>query len=193
MLPVLLNTAAITANPQNAPTQDHTAPITFPTSCFCSFLYPRYLAIGVGNLCNGEGGTIRLIYRSTSTFQAAILSTKLILNTIHQIVLQPHTHPYQKEKEKGSRPSHDHSNPTKNQGRSSKVTIAESQKPEPPKQRLRHLFTVTSPPYRPGIPKTLRSTSKLEMTSVNPGARSLTCRCTAECPKSLFFVRKSHQ
>ena len=68
ILPVLLKTAAMTANPQNAPTNDQAAPTTFPTSCFSSFLYPKNLETDVGNRYSGDAGTIRLTYRSTSKF-----------------------------------------------------------------------------------------------------------------------------
>lgn len=79
MLSVLLNTAATTARPQNAPNNDQKAPKMFPTSCFCSFRYPRNLDTGVGSLCNGEGGMTRLRYLSISRCQLSAFLNTLIL------------------------------------------------------------------------------------------------------------------
>lgn len=83
MLSVLLNTAATTANPQNAPSNDQNAPKIFPTSCFCSFRYPRNLDMGVGSLCNGEAGMTRFRYRSMSRCQLSAFLSTLILNRLY--------------------------------------------------------------------------------------------------------------
>lgn len=85
ILCVLLKTAATTAKPQKAPTNDQNAPHTFPTSCLFSFLYPRSLDTGVGNLCRGEGGMMRLRKAkaeiSKSTYQTYLHNTATVDST----------------------------------------------------------------------------------------------------------------
>jgi len=95
MLSVLLNTAATTANPQNAPINDQNAPRMFPTSCCCSLRYPRNLDTGVGSLCNGEAGMTRLRYRSMSRCQLSAL-----LNTLISIKYNSKSQPKNEHKSK---------------------------------------------------------------------------------------------
>jgi hypothetical protein len=83
MLSVLLKTAATTARPQNAPTNDQKAPRMFPTSCFCSSRYPRNLDTGVGKLCRGEAGMTWLRYRSMSRCQLSAFFNTFISHDVH--------------------------------------------------------------------------------------------------------------